>query len=183
MSNKAVFLDRDGVINVDHAYVHKAEDFEFIDGVFGACLAFQNMGYRLIVVTNQSGIGRGYYSEAQFAELSEWMTAQFAAHGVQLDAIYYCPHHPTKGQGEYGVDCDCRKPEPGMLQQGIEAFDLDPSQCIMVGDKHGDMLAAKSCGIGTKILVRSGQDFADQALADADLVCDSLAEVPALVKA
>ncbi|MFY8274368.1 D-glycero-beta-D-manno-heptose 1,7-bisphosphate 7-phosphatase [Pseudoalteromonas sp. SSDWG2] len=181
MSNKAVFLDRDGVINVDHAYVHKPEDFEFIDGVFEACAAFSAMGYRLIVVTNQSGIARGYYTQEQFAQLSQWMKAQFAEHGVTIDAIYYCPHHPEKGQGIYLTQCDCRKPEPGMLQQGIEAFSLDPSQCVMVGDKHGDMIAAKRCEIGTKVLVRSGQTFSEDALQDADFVCDSLAEVPQII--
>ena len=181
MSNKAVFLDRDGVINVDHAYVYKPQDFEFIDGVFAACAEFVKQGFRLIVVTNQSGIARGYYTEAQFAELSEWMQAQFVAHNINIDAIYYCPHHPKKGLGDYLQDCDCRKPQPGMLQRGIEAFDLDPSQCVMVGDKHGDMVAAKRCNIGTKVLVKSGQDFSDEAIKDADHVCNSLADVPALL--
>ena len=176
MSEKAVFLDRDGVINVDHAYVSKAQDFEFIDGVFDACRSMQAQGYRLIVVTNQSGIARGYYDEAQFNALTQWMVAQFAAQSIRIDAVYFCPHHPTKGQGHYLQQCDCRKPEPGMLIKGIEEFNLNPAQCVIVGDKHSDILAAQRAGIGTKILVRSGQAFDSQACDDADFVCDSLSE-------
>lgn len=180
-NNKAIFLDRDGVINQDHGYVYQPKDFHFIDGVFEACRYFQAQGYKLIVVTNQSGIARGYYTEAQFLALTEWVKAQFAAQHVHLDAVYFCPHHPSKGQGEYLQHCQCRKPATGMLQKGIEAFSLNPARCIMVGDKHSDMQAAQAANIGTKVLVRSGQQFEQSVLQDADLVCDSLAQLPQLL--
>lgn len=175
--NKAVFLDRDGVINIDHGYIFKPEHFDFIDGVFDACRHLQNLGYLLIVVTNQSGIARGYYSEQDFAVLTSWMKQQFAAHGVKIDGVYYCPHHLEKGQVPYNIDCDCRKPNPGMLTQAIREFGIDPALSLMVGDKAADMQAAAAAGIGRKILVRSGQALSDEDLQSADLVWDSLADV------
>lgn len=174
MTHKAVFLDRDGVINQDHAYVHKIEDFEFIDGVFEACYQFQALGYKLIVVTNQSGIGRGYYNEAQFAQLTEWMCQQFQAHGITIDGVYFCPHHPHKAQPPYQRECTCRKPNPGMLLEAIEAHIIDPKQSVMVGDKGSDIQAALAAGVSTKILVESGQTFSEQVRDSADYVCGSL---------
>ena len=97
---KAVFLDRDGVINLDHGYVYQPEQFEFIDGVFEACRHFQSQGYLLIIVTNQSGIGRGFYSEASFASLTRWMQQTFVQHGVDVAGVYYCPHHPTQAKSK-----------------------------------------------------------------------------------
>lgn len=175
--NKAVFLDRDGVINIDHGYIFKPEHFDFIDGVFDACRHLQNLGYLLIVVTNQSGIARGYYSEQDFAVLTSWMKQQFAAHGVKIDGVYYCPHHLEKGQVPYNIDCDCRKPNPGMLTQAIREFGIDPAVSLMVGDKAADMQAAAAAGIGRKILVQSGQALSDEDLQSADMVWASLADV------
>ncbi|SFM62199.1 D-glycero-beta-D-manno-heptose 1,7-bisphosphate 7-phosphatase [Marinobacter zhejiangensis] len=167
MSKKAVFLDRDGVINVDHGYVHKPDDFEFVEGIFDACRHFQSLGYLLIVVTNQSGIARGMYNEQQFQALTEWMTDRFRDEGVTISQVYHCPHHPDYGS-EAERHCSCRKPEPGMILQGLKEFDLDPAQCIMIGDKRGDMEAAEAAGLGRKILVKSGQSLkaADHELAD-----------------
>ncbi|KZN33087.1 hypothetical protein N480_24505 [Pseudoalteromonas luteoviolacea S2607] len=181
MKCKAVFLDRDGVINHDHAYVHKIEEFEFIDGVFEACQRFTEQGYKIVVVTNQSGIGRGYYDEAQFQTLTDWMCAQFLANNVEINGVYFCPHHPKKAQPEYLKECNCRKPHPGMLLQAIEEHDIDPAQSIMVGDKGSDMKAAKAAGVTTKVLVRSGQTFDEKDMLAADLVCESLSGVPDLV--
>ncbi|MDX3772601.1 D-glycero-beta-D-manno-heptose 1,7-bisphosphate 7-phosphatase [Chromatiaceae bacterium AAb-1] len=166
--NKAVFLDRDGVINVDHAYVSKAENFEFIDGVFDACRYFQQQGYLLIVVTNQSGIGRGYYTEQDFQQLTDWMLAQFRAQGISISRVYFCPHHPQKALPPYNIDCNCRKPAPGMLLQAIREHQIDPAASIMLGDKAADMQAAAAAGIGRKILVLSGQALTaeDKTLAD-----------------
>ncbi|MCD1631094.1 D-glycero-beta-D-manno-heptose 1,7-bisphosphate 7-phosphatase [Marinobacter shengliensis] len=152
MTNKAVFLDRDGVINVDHGYVYRKEGFEFVDGIFEACRHFQEQGYLLIVVTNQSGIARGMYSEAQFQELTDWMVERFKEQGVTISRVYHCPHHPDFGP-EDERDCDCRKPKPGMILRGIEEFDLDPSECIMIGDKESDMEAAEAANLSGKIMV------------------------------
>ncbi|WP_297893170.1 D-glycero-beta-D-manno-heptose 1,7-bisphosphate 7-phosphatase [Shewanella sp.] len=178
--NRAVFLDRDGVINKDHGYVHQVDDFEYIEGVFEACLALKQMGFKLVVVTNQSGIARGIYSEDQFHSLTEWMDWNFADKGVELDGIYYCPHHAEKGIGEYKVDCDCRKPKPGMLNDAAKFLKIDLPQSVMVGDKAEDMQAAKAAGVTTRILVRSGKVIADSS--DATIVLDSIADVPAYLK-
>ena len=112
MQTKALFLDRDGVVNVDHGYVSKPEQFEFIDGVFEATKWFQQQGFEIVIVTNQSGIGRGYYDEKTFNELTRWMKGEFAKHEVQIADVQFCPHHPTNAQPEYLKACDCRKPEP-----------------------------------------------------------------------
>lgn len=150
---KAAFLDRDGVINIDHAYVHKPEDFQFIDGVFEACRKLQAMGYLLIVATNQSGIGRGYYTEKDFADLCDWMKAEFKREGVDIADIFFCPHHPEKALGAYRLDCDCRKPKPGMLLAAQKKWNIDMKTSLMAGDKAADMQAALAAGVATRILV------------------------------
>lgn len=167
---KAVFLDRDGVINIDHGYLYQPELFDFIDGVFDACRHFQNLGYTLVVVTNQSGIARGYYNEEQFAVLTSWMRQQFALEGIKITGVYYCPHHVEKGQPPYNIDCDCRKPKPGMLNQAIRDYNLDPAQSIMLGDKKSDMQAAAAAGIKRKVLVLSGQELSEEDKKSADEV-------------
>jgi D-glycero-D-manno-heptose 1,7-bisphosphate phosphatase len=181
MHHKALFLDRDGVVNVDHGYVYQPEKFEFVAGVFEACQAFVNAGYKLIIVTNQSGIGRGYYTESDFHVLTDWIIAQFKMHNVDIEGVYFCPHHPKNALPEYLKECMCRKPAPGMLLQGITEHRIDPSQSIMVGDKLSDMQAARQANIATRVLVRSGQTFDASTLDAADYVCDSLADVPALL--
>ncbi|NKF52623.1 D-glycero-beta-D-manno-heptose 1,7-bisphosphate 7-phosphatase [Shewanella sp. WXL01] len=180
---KAVFLDRDGVINVDHGYVHKVDDFEYIEGVFEACLAFKKLGYKIVVVTNQSGIARGKYTEDDFHTLTEWMDWNFADKGVDLDGIYYCPHHPEKGIGEYKQDCDCRKPKPGMLNTAARFLKIDMSQSVMVGDKADDMRAGKAAGVPTNILVRTGKEVKQDGIDEASVVVDSIADVPKVLEA
>lgn len=172
--NKAVFLDRDGVINVDHAYVSKAEDFEFIDGVFDACRHFQQQGYLLVIVTNQSGIGRGYYTEQDFQHLTDWMLAQFTLHGINISGVYFCPHHPNNAQPPYNIDCNCRKPAPGMLLQAIHEHNIDVTKSLMLGDKAADMQAAAAAGVSRKILVLSGQSLTEQDKQLADEVWPSI---------
>ncbi len=153
MTVKAAFLDRDGVINIDHAYVHRPQEFDWIDGVFEGCRQLVRAGYLLIVVTNQSGIGRGYYSEADFHALTDWMKQQFEKAGAPISGVYFCPHHPQKALGTYKQDCPCRKPAPGMLLKAQLDFDIDMQQSLMIGDKNSDMLAAKAAGVPVRILV------------------------------
>lgn len=149
MSRPALFLDRDGVINVDHGYVHKPGDVEFVDGIFEMVAAAKKAGYLVVVVTNQAGIGRGYYSEADFLALMDWMKARFVEHGGQIDAVYFCPFHPEHGIGEYRRDSDCRKPAPGMLLQSGRELDIDFARSIFIGDKPSDMAAGHAAGVGT----------------------------------
>ncbi|WP_341205883.1 D-glycero-beta-D-manno-heptose 1,7-bisphosphate 7-phosphatase [uncultured Psychrosphaera sp.] len=165
---KALFLDRDGVVNVDHGYVSEPKDFEFIQGVFEACKQFQEAGYQIVIITNQSGIGRGYYTEQEFEELSAWMTEQFKFNGVDILAVYHCPHHPTKANPPYLLQCDCRKPNPGMLFQAMQEHRLDPEISIMIGDKKSDIEAAKNAGIKQRFLVNSGQSLTSDGMSLAD---------------
>ena len=182
MANKAIFLDRDGTINVDHGYVHKIDDFQFIEGVGKALKQLQDKGYLLVLVTNQSGIARGYFSEAQFHQLTEWMDWSLDEdYGVVLDGIYYCPHHPEAKLEEFKQDCDCRKPKPGMLLQAIEELKIDPSRSIMIGDKVDDLLAGKGAKINTNILVRTGKEIMPEGESAADYVLYSIADLPRLI--
>jgi D-glycero-D-manno-heptose 1,7-bisphosphate phosphatase len=149
MTKPALFLDRDGVINVDHGYVYRPEDVEFINGIFELVVAANEAGYMVVVVTNQAGIGRGYYSEAQFHALTAWMKARFSEQGGHLDAVYFCPFHPEHGIGEYRRESDCRKPAPGMLLQAWRELNIDLANSILVGDKATDMMAGQAAGVGT----------------------------------
>ena len=114
---KALFLDRDGVINYDPGYVYRIEDFEFMPGIFEALAGFMMLGYEIFIVTNQSGIGRGYYSEDDFAKLSKHMIDEFKSYGIEIKKIYHCPHTPSD-------DCNCRKPKPGMILQALDEFNI-----------------------------------------------------------
>ncbi len=139
--NKAVFFDRDGVINIDTGYVGKVEDFSFVEGIIPAMQYAQQQGYLLIIVTNQSGIGRGYYTEDDFQQLTAWMKAELAQQGALIDAVFHCPHIDSD-------HCECRKPKPGMLLQAIEKFDVDCDNSWMIGDSERDIEAAVTAGIG-----------------------------------
>ena len=179
MAKSAVFIDRDGVINVDHGYVHDEHDFEYINGVFEALKALKDKGYLLVLVTNQSGIARGKFSEERFLSLTQWMDWNFADNGVEFDGIYYCPHHPEHGIGEYKQDCDCRKPKPGMFISARDFLKIDMEHSVMIGDKAEDMMAAEAASVGTKILVRTGKPVTEKGEAMATVVLDSIADVPA----
>ena len=148
---KALFLDRDGVINKEKNYLYKIEDFEFVDGVFETCRYFQEKGYLLIIVTNQAGIARGKYTEQDYQILTDWMLAEFERQGITISKVYHCPHHP-----EFTGECECRKPKPGMLIQAKNEFDIDMPNSIMVGDKNSDIEAAINSGIQNKYLVLTG---------------------------
>ena len=141
---KALFLDRDGVINEDAGYVYRREDFVFKEGIFAALREFAQAGYALVVVTNQSGIGRGYYTQKQFDELCGFMLSEFEKEGVKIDKIYFCPHAPE-------ADCLCRKPEPGMLLNAANELNIDLARSIMIGDKDSDVQAGQSAGVGINL--------------------------------
>jgi len=147
---KALFLDRDGVVNVEKNYLHKIEEFELIEGIVEVCRAYQESGYLIIIVTNQSGISRGYYSEEDFAILSQWMVKYFKTLGITITHIYHCPHHESID----GV-CDCRKPEPGMFISAQKEYDLDMAHSVMIGDNERDIEAAQRAGVGMNILFSS----------------------------
>ena len=145
---KLLFLDRDGVINVNHGYVHTAEQTDWVPGVFELCAGARDAGYAIVVVTNQAGIARGYYTESQFIDYSRWVHRQFAERGVPLLATYYCPHHPQATLPEYRRECDCRKPQPGMILAALDDLGVQPSVCLLVGDMLSDRQAAEAAGIG-----------------------------------
>jgi D-glycero-D-manno-heptose 1,7-bisphosphate phosphatase len=149
---RALFLDRDGVINVNHGYVHTRDRFDFIDGIFDACRLARARGYLSIVVTNQAGIGRGYYSEADFHDLTRWMLAEFARRDAPITGVYFCPFHPEHGVGAYKRDAECRKPNPGMILDAARDFALDLAACVLVGDKPSDIVAGQRAGVGCNVL-------------------------------
>jgi D-glycero-D-manno-heptose 1,7-bisphosphate phosphatase len=149
----AAFLDRDGVINVDRGYVFRREDFEFVPGALGACACLHRLGFALVVATNQSGIGRGLYTEDEYRQLTDWMQAQFVAAGAPLAGVYHCPHHPEARLAAYRCMCACRKPAPGMLLAAARDLALDLSRSILFGDKVSDMAAAAAAGIPRRVLL------------------------------
>lgn len=141
--NRALFLDRDGVINQEINYLFRIEDFVFIDGIFEICDFYQKRGFVLIVVTNQAGIAKGYYSESDYTKLTEWMTAEFSGKGITIGKVYHCPHHP-----DISGECLCRKPNPGMIFEAQKEFDIDLQNSILIGDKQSDCETATHAGIG-----------------------------------
>ena len=159
MKNRALFLDRDGVINEDYGYVFRIEDFKFIDGIFQLVAAAKKSGYLVIIVTNQSGIGRGYYSENDFINLTTWMKKQFYINGGYIDQVYHCPFHPKYGIGIYRQNSCWRKPEPGMILQAKKDFNIDLEKSILIGDKLTDMQAGKESMIGTLLLLNKSSKF------------------------
>ena len=158
MNQKALFLDRDGVINVDHGYVYKLEDFQFIDGIFDLCRYAFSKGYLIFVVTNQAGIGRGYYSEADFNFLTQWMSEEFLAQDVLISKVYYSPFHPKHGLGKYKKHDESRKPMPGMIHQAVREFGIDLSESTLIGDKGTDILAGQNAGVRTNILYNESSE-------------------------
>ena len=149
---RVAFLDRDGVINRDSGYLYKSDDFEFTEGCLEALKLFQEQGYSLIIVTNQSGIGRGYYTETDYKKLTYWYLNQLQQQGIEVMDVFHCPHTPNDG-------CDCRKPKPGMFYQAIKRYPtINFSESLMVGDKLSDLEAASAAGVGQLILVSEPQE-------------------------
>lgn len=155
MKKPALFLDRDGVINYDYGYVHTLDNFVFLDGIFEVVPTANKVGFLVVVVTNQAGIGRGYYSEAQFHVLTDWMKMRFVQNNGKIDAVYYCPYHPVYGIGSYRLDSYCRKPFPGMLLHVQRDLSIDFSKSILVGDSFSDMEAGHRAGLH-KLLFLNG---------------------------
>lgn len=136
------FLDRDGVLNVDRGYVHRPEQLEFVAGAAKAVRLLNDAGYRVVVVTNQSGIARGFYDEAALQRFHAHMRERLAAEGARIDALYYCPHHPQGTVTQFAIACDCRKPKTGMLEQAARDCPVDRAKSFMIGDKDDDLAAA-----------------------------------------
>ncbi|WP_297486023.1 D-glycero-beta-D-manno-heptose 1,7-bisphosphate 7-phosphatase [Sulfurimonas sp.] len=151
---KALFLDRDGVINIEKNYLYKESDFEFIDGIFELCKYYQDLGYLIVIVTNQSGIAREYYSQEDFLKLTSWMVTAFKKHGITISKVYFCPHHPN-----ISGECSCRKPKPGMILEAAKEFDIDLTQSILIGDKERDIESALNAGIEKTYLFNPSYDI------------------------
>jgi D-glycero-D-manno-heptose 1,7-bisphosphate phosphatase len=166
MAIKTIFLDRDGVINKEINYLYKKNDFIFINGIFEACLYFQSQGYKIIIVTNQSGIHRGYYNEEDFKLLSDWMCSKFINQGINILDIFHCPHDPKS-------NCDCRKPKPGMFFKAQQKYNINMNKSWMIGDKEVDIKAANAAGIKKTILVRSGHPI-DETNSKSRFIIDSI---------
>lgn len=158
---RALLLDRDGVVNVDKGHVHRIEDVAFVPGIFELCRAARNMDYLLVIVTNQAGIGRGLYTEGDFRALTAWMERRFAAEGAPVARVYHSPYHPVHGVGPYRRTSACRKPEPGMVLRARAELGLDLAASILVGDRPSDIEAGRRAGVGTNVLLRTGE--ADEA--------------------
>lgn len=152
---KTVFLDRDGTINVEKNYLYRPEEFEFIPKVPEAIARLNNAGYQVIVVSNQAGVARGYYSEDDVIKLHQYVNEQLSKYKAHIDVFYYCPHHPDAGIGKYKMKCHCRKPETGLFEKACEDFDVDIEDSWMIGDNIGDIKAGNNFHLKT-ILVRTG---------------------------
>lgn len=157
---RAVFIDRDGTINVEKEYLYLAEEFEFIPGAAQAIRLLNEAGFLVVVVTNQSGVARGYYTEEDVHLLHRYIASRLERDGSTVDAWFYCPHHPA-GRGSYALPCRCRKPQPGMLLEAARRFDIDLEASIMIGDKLVDVEAGRAAGCRT-IMVRTGYGHAEE---------------------
>mgnify|MGYP006140756135 CR=1 FL=1 len=168
MTIKTIFLDRDGVINKEKNYLYKKDDFDFIDGVFDACQYLSKLNYKIIIITNQSGIGRGYYTKSDFQNINDWMIEQFRSNKINILDTFYCPHSPED-------NCQCRKPKPGMLFQAQKKYTIDMGNSWLIGDKEDDIIAANRSGVFNTILVRSGHKT-DESKSQAKYILNSISE-------
>jgi D-glycero-D-manno-heptose 1,7-bisphosphate phosphatase len=171
----AAFIDRDGVINVERNYVHRPDQFELLPGAIDGMLRLRQAGYKLIVITNQAGIARGYYTEKDLQQLNAYMRHLLSSAGVILDGIYYCPHHP-EGIGIYRRHCNCRKPAPGMLLQAALDLNLDLPASVLIGDTVSDIAAGRAANVKSCVLVKSGHEQADTDALKADYCAKDLDE-------
>jgi len=182
MQCSALFLDRDGVINVDRGYIHRLDQFEFVPGIFELARFWTNELHRsIVVITNQSGIGRSYFDECAYEDLTRWMCERFEAEHTAIARVYHCPYHPLHGIGEYRRDHPWRKPNPGMILQAVSDLDLDPVQSAILGDKISDIEAGAAAGIGLRILVASCHAKEGEGAPSHEVVAD-LGEALALLR-
>lgn len=173
LDKKAIFLDRDGVINKEKNYLYKISDFEFIEGVFEACKYLISLDYRIIVVTNQSGISRGFYRKHDFKIITSWMVNKFNQNGVKILDVFHCPHLPES-------NCNCRKPKPGMLIEAKNKYKLNLNISWMIGDSERDITAANLAGINKTVLVRTGHKN-DESNSDAKFIINSIQEISKII--
>ena len=174
MAIKTIFLDRDGVINKDIGYLHKIDDFKFIEGIFDACLFFLSLDYQIIIVSNQSGIARGYYTEDEYKKLTSWMINKFSIKNICILDVFHCPHGPDS-------DCRCRKPMPGMFIEAKQKYNIDMNRSWMIGDKETDIEAANLAGISNTILVRSS-DLIDEFKSKSKFIINSIEDSEKIIK-
>lgn len=189
MAERAVFLDRDGTINEEVNYLGRTDRFQLLPDAAEGIKILNALGLKIIVVTNQAGVARGYFTEATVRRLNRHMVQMLQAQGARIDAVYYCPYHPDAEIGRYRSEADCRKPRPGMLVQAAQAHDLDLRASFLVGDKLTDLQAGRAVGC-TTVLVRTGYGGAaerdlppDRTLADhvADTLFDAAQWIARLV--
>lgn len=172
----ALFLDRDGVVNREIGYLYKPEQVDFTKGIFELCRYAQARSYRLIIITNQAGIARQLYSEADFHLLMRWMTVEFLRAHIRLDGYYFCPHHPEHGIGPYRKECVDRKPQPGMILQASKDHGIDLNQSVLVGDRCSDIQAGAAGGIANLVLLR-GTESTECPEASPHSIVSDLAEI------
>jgi D-glycero-D-manno-heptose 1,7-bisphosphate phosphatase len=158
LKRRALFLDRDGVINIDTGHAHLIEQIQFVPGIFDLVKFAVRLGYLVVVVTNQAGIAKGFYSEAQFQELTDWMKEQFSINGSEIADVLFCPHHENAVVDRYKVVCACRKPNPGMLLEAVRRHDIDTAASVLVGDHWSDLIAAQRAGVGKLYLLGNADD-------------------------
>jgi len=178
---RALILDRDGVINEDSGYVHRAEECRFVAGIFAMTQAFAARGFAIVIATNQSGIGRGLYGEADYAAFMDWLHAEFGRNGVAIAAAYHCPDHPTAGVGAYRRDSPWRKPQPGMILQAAIDLSLDLARSWTVGDRDSDIAAGRAAGVGRLVRYDAGAPRVERR--EDVWVVPRLADVTALLEA
>lgn len=165
----AVFLDRDGTINLDKGYFYLPEEFEFEEGSIDAIRLLNQAGYKVFVISNQAGIALGHFTETQVDELHQWLREELAKHGAHIDAFYYCPHHPKLGIGHYKNPCDCRKPSPGLLVKAAREWEIDLTKSYMVGDHNSDVEAGRAAGVKS-IFVRTGHGIQEEKFVAVDIL-------------
>jgi D-glycero-D-manno-heptose 1,7-bisphosphate phosphatase len=176
MKERALFLDRDGVVNREIGYVYRSEDIVFVEGIFSLCNTARKLGFRIVIVTNQSGIARGFYTEDDYHKLMQWMRKQFRNEGAPLDGAYHSPYHPEHGVGKYKREHEDRKPGAGMLHRAAHDLHLDLSQSLLIGDRCTDIAAAQAGGLRHAFFLRG----TEQENCEGTFTCvDSLGEVEA----